>query len=412
MSKVFKPRRGSTSQVAPFVGEAHEVILNTTTNTLHVMDGLTAGGFPLAKEGDLNSFKASQSTRDAEQDAAISAAQNAASKALVSAVIEDGELVLTYGDGTVKRESLPGGLPLGTLMPYTGKDVPAGFLRADGATYTGMRASFPEFYEWVVASGLTVPLADYALVEGSCGFYGLDQSTGTVRMPTLAAGVFGTTAAGQYGAAVQAGLPNITGQFGAVKSYKQPTTTGAFGYAGQGTADVGDYADTPRYENLYGFDASLSSPIYGASDTVQPPHVKYPWVISVYNAAVSPSVAEASQFVGLLDGKADVNLGNVTDEGKAAVVGWGMPDYSAGVDIVAYSSSGYTAPTNGFVTLGWGNITDEVYILVNGVKVSGKERTAGASYVNASALVKKGDVIKTTGNYELTLFVFFPLGRG
>lgn len=260
-----------------------------------------------ARDAELSANAASQSTRDAAQDAAISEAQTAANNAvngaLISAVIEDGELVLTYGNGSVKRESLPGGLPLGTLMPYTGKDVPAGFLRADGSTYSNMRASFPEFYDWVVESGLTVPLGSYALVEGSCGFYGLDTSTGTVRMPTLAAGVFGTTAAGQYGAAVGAGLPNITGKTTGMLNCYSFSASGAMQFT-----ELGNYYNgisSNQKSSSLSFDASRSNPIYGASDTVQPPHVKYPWVISVYNAAVAPSVAEASQFVGLLDGKAD-----------------------------------------------------------------------------------------------------------
>ena len=60
-----------------------------------------------------------------------------------------------------------------------------------GATYTNMTDSFPAFYAWMKASGLAVPMASYALVEGSCGRYGLDESTGAVRMLTLEAGVFG-----------------------------------------------------------------------------------------------------------------------------------------------------------------------------------------------------------------------------
>jgi hypothetical protein len=170
-----------------------------------------------------------------------------------------------------------------------------------------MRTAFPEFYNWVAQSGLTVPLADYTLVEGSCGFYGLDTSTGTARMPTLAAGVFGTTVAGQYGQAVAAGLPNITGSllgdnnYGAVAT-RIFTTTGAYSTVRRGYGAGFDVGNDAR--DIY-FDASRSNSIYGNSDTVQPQHVKYPRVISVYNAAVPASVAQAGEFVELLDGKAD-----------------------------------------------------------------------------------------------------------
>lgn len=207
------------------------------------------------------------------------------------------------------------GLPMGTPIPYTGKDVPAGFLRADGVTYTNMNVVFPDFYDWVVTSGLTVPLANYTLIEGSCGYYGIDESTGTVRMPTLAAGVFGTVAAGQYGQAVQAGLPNITGGVEARPFPDAYVGNGSI-YNAYGAFTLGSKASNisatgvavtnvaANCDVAY-FDASRSSPTYGRSDTVTPAHVKYPWVIVVYNAAVPPSVAQAGEFVELLDDKMD-----------------------------------------------------------------------------------------------------------
>jgi hypothetical protein len=163
-----------------------------------------------------------------------------------------------------------------------------------------MRSSFPEFYEWVVNSGLTVALGSYALVEGSCGYYGLDTNTGTVRMPTLAAGVFGTTTAGQYGQAVQAGLPNITGTIGtfiggATGVFGAGTTVGSISLA------AGSAVTLTHYNKTFG--AHTVNSVYGRSDTVTPSHVQYPWVIVVYNAAVPPSVAQAGEFIDLLDGK-------------------------------------------------------------------------------------------------------------
>lgn len=227
------------------------------------------------------------------------------------------------GDGNVSVDV--GGLTLGTVLPYTGKDVPAGFLRADGATYTGMDKAFPGFYEWVVNSGLTVPLADYVLVEGSCGYYGLDTSNGTVRMPTLAAGVFGTVEAG-----------------------------------------------------------------------------KYPWIIFVYTAAVPASVAQAGEFVELLDGKADVNLGNVTAEGKAEIVGWMHPDYTAPVTISALP---YTAPAYGYIV---GRVTatgaTEGFLYINDILV-GQE---AGDHIDIQMFVAAGDIVtgKNINNRNLT---FLPL---
>lgn len=92
---------------------------------------------------------------------------------------------------------------------------------------------------------------------------------------------------------------------------------------------------------------------------------------------------------------------------KETIVCWGIPDYSAGIDI----TTGYTAPTNGFVVLlssGGGNdASSKMY--VNNVLVS--MTTIRAPYnqeTSASAFVKKGDVIKIE-YIKFTSFTFYPL---
>lgn len=256
-----------------------------------------------------------------------------------------------------KLEIRAPGVPIGTLLPYTGKDVPAGMLRADGAVYN-MKASFPDFYDWVVNYGPTVSLADYYLVEGNCGYYGLDESTGTVRMPTITNGFVGAATAGQYGQAVQAGLPNITGVITYITADNTNTNSGDYPTRGAFRWLAHDYSSRAALTSGSGsrdldFSASRSSPIYGNSDTVTPSHVKYPWVIVVYNAAVPPSVAQAGEFIGLLDGKAD--KAQVT-EGLATVV----------------------AP--GFVMSFAANSDPEGYLLCNGAAVS---RTTYAALFSA-----------------------------
>lgn len=74
MSKPLKPKRGTTAQHASYIGEAHEVTFDTDKNTLVAHDGVTAGGFPLAKSAELEAFKTAQAAKDAAQDAAINSA--------------------------------------------------------------------------------------------------------------------------------------------------------------------------------------------------------------------------------------------------------------------------------------------------------------------------------------------------
>jgi len=62
MSEQLQLRRGTASQVAAFTGAQGELAVDTTNNVLHVNDGATAGGWPLAL-----------ATRTAVSDAAYSA---------------------------------------------------------------------------------------------------------------------------------------------------------------------------------------------------------------------------------------------------------------------------------------------------------------------------------------------------
>ena len=53
MAQTLQHRRTTTSALAPQVGTAGEIFMDETKKTLVVMDGITAGGFPMAKESDL-----------------------------------------------------------------------------------------------------------------------------------------------------------------------------------------------------------------------------------------------------------------------------------------------------------------------------------------------------------------------
>lgn len=291
-----------------------------------------------------------------------------------------------------------GGLPLGTAFPYTGKDVPPGTLRADGTTYTDMRAAFPDFYAWVVASGLTVPLGSYALVEGSCGFYGVDESTGTVRMPTLAAGVFGADAASKYGQAVEAGLPNITGYFisGSQSGFASTSKVGGAFYVATEVSTHTAALNGDAYTSYpMGIDASRSNPIYGKSDTVTPSHVKYPWVIVVYNAATPMSMVEAAEFLTMLDGKASkedllnaIPAGFIMDfAGNTEPAGRWLPAWTgAAVSRTTYAELFAAIGTtygagDGSTTFNLPNLTDRVR---QGGATAGEYKEAGLPNITGS----------------------------
>lgn len=91
------------------------------------------------------------------------------------------------------------------------------------------------------------------------------------------------------GTTVEAGLPNITGTFVAAlrdgfTDYSHAGITGAFYENGTTTGDdtynsVLSGVGIPSGGAPFGFDSSRSNPIYGASDTVQPPaYFTYTWL--------------------------------------------------------------------------------------------------------------------------------------
>lgn len=73
--------------------------------------------------------------------------------------------------------------------------------------------------------------------------------------------------------------------------------------------------------------------------------------------------------------KANTDLGNVSATGKATAIGWGMPDYSAGISLTS-SNLPYTAPYAGII---YGRF------VVSSSATSGRKL-----YVNSSAVVETG----------------------
>lgn len=103
---------------------------------------------------------------------------------------------------------------------------------------------------------------------GNCGFFALDKENKTFKVPTITDAFL---QAGTPGVFKEAGIPNILGKFesGANSSWADTRTgwEGAF-KLGKARGGSGERRGMSQYQGE--FDASLSNPIYGNSDTVQP----------------------------------------------------------------------------------------------------------------------------------------------
>lgn len=290
-----------------------------------------------------------------------------------------------------------------------------------GETIASADTIYPDFYNWVEShTELQTTAEEYetALTTyGECAKYVL--SNGSLRLPKLTNYIKMANAAEGITQS-EAGLPNITGTFGGVlrgdNAASITVTEGAFVDEGSiGAKTSGAKISAEGYWRLVSFDAAISSKVYGNSDTVTPAHTTlFPWVFA-YNASVPASTAQAAEFQEGLSGKADTNLANTTPSQTFInkSVGWGIPDYTAGVSLTA--NTDITITENGVIA---GEISAAVgyyvRIYINGVLVlqvgsEQSQRCRGPFY----APVSKGDVvlIKTESNSVLTLGNFYPFRK-
>ena len=245
--------------------------LSTASAPLYHPDTPLGDGETITMEGGMlkitEHFKQAQAAKDAEQDAAIASS-------LTSATIDGGDLVLTYGDGSTKRVQLPAGKSVGDLwMGFDSKSKPANVQLYAGQLLS--RASYEAHSAFVLGGNRTVlSESDWQAqvsANGFCPFYSSGDGSTTYRMPLIKGVhpqfVAALAEAGQY---IKAGLPNITGTASARDSDISDVVSGAF-Y--QGASKYGLAFSRWDTSGSECFDASRSNPIYGKSDTVQPPSV-------------------------------------------------------------------------------------------------------------------------------------------
>jgi hypothetical protein len=112
-----------------------------------------------------------------------------------------------------------------------------------------------------------------------------------------------------------------------------------------------------------------------------------------------------------LNGKADVDLGNInpTQNIKDMIVGWGIPDYSAGVSV---SDTGtFICPSDGCIGFRTSdaNNTNASTPYVNGTRVVANGWCSTHCYYPFTFFVSKNDVVTWTNNSYDSVITFFPL---
>lgn len=138
-----------------------------------------------------------------------------------------------------------------------------GFIKANGATVKA--SEYPRLLAWVQAAGMTVTAEQY---KTDCSKYVYDEAADTLILPNTTGRVL---QGGETAKSVEAGLPNITGSVSCVASdlHNSMTCSGAF-YKDSNSPAYYKEGSQGNIQTVI-IDASRSNPIYGASDTVQPP---------------------------------------------------------------------------------------------------------------------------------------------
>ena len=122
--------------------------------------------------------------------------------------------------------------------------------------------------EWQATALLTV--------GGQVGKFVVDDNAGTIRLPKIIMPIQGLTDLSKLAEIVEAGLPNITGEF--VGGNQNGTVSGALVKDGNSKSSQ---EGSSYKEAQMSFDASLSNPTYGNSNTVQQEQIQYPYFIQV-----------------------------------------------------------------------------------------------------------------------------------
>ena len=158
---------------------------------------------------------------------------------------------------------------VGSVTAFAGNTLPEGWLLCDGSAVNR------ETYA-----------ALYSVIGGT---YGAGDGSTTFNLPNLTDKFIQGNATS--GTEHSAGLPNITGSAGAITNWgyvNDSGTLGAFYFGGNSTEYMKvdwDGSMQTRRPYDWNFDASRSNPIYGNSNTVQPPAVTMKYAI--YSGVVS-----------------------------------------------------------------------------------------------------------------------------
>lgn len=273
-------------------------------------------------------------------------------------------LVLPKGD---KGDVGPAGtMPVGTIFPHTCSStfVPENSLPCNGIEYS--QTQFPALWtDWLVGGRLnTCTYSQYQSdidTYGKCGKWGLDTENGKFKTPYIPDGTH-----------IQQAMTD--GELGKSYNARKPNNN----------------------EGIFS-DASRSNPFNGATDTVQTDAVSLRYFVVVATGSINQSEMDWSAWASSLQGKANVDMDNLSTAGKAEVAGLGfMADLKediSGQVSMTNSPVFYTAERTGYVYVVGDNAQTGLFLNVY---------TSESTAVNPSTLMSQQFYLSSgSGNASL-----------
>lgn len=235
----------------------------------------------------------------------------------------------SVSDGTVKwgvknlQDASKLGLPVGFETFTLNPNLQAGWLPLLGGEYS--RTAYADLWAWVqTQQGYLLEesawQAKAAANGGNVPFYSKGDGSSTFRVPALKCWVKGADSISEIGGYLTAGLPNITGSttwavngtlgaYSVQNPYHQNTGALSVETDGKAYGAIGSQGEDSANSNVsVNIDASLSNPIYGSSDIVQPPSIVGLWCVKAYGTVTNVGSTDVSNIaVGLTEVETRVN---------------------------------------------------------------------------------------------------------
>lgn len=309
------------------------------------------------------------------------------------------------------RAWLGSSLPTGFIIPAVGKISDERFTLLDGKTLS--RAGTYEAFcnkvvsevqagNWFACSEdeYAQDLSDF----GQCGKFVV--SNDYIRIPTITRFIGATITLSEIGKTYKESLPNIEGDF--PQQANSENIAGNAFYAGKNGQVL--FGTSWGQSDRLSFDASRSSSTYQDEAKVQPDHTKYPYYMVVSTEGQTAEVGiDINKVYEDLNLKATTDLSNVASVAssfKEASVGWGMPDYSAGV--TKTKDVNYTETVDGFVVVNVAGASYNNFFYLADYSFNLRTQGSYSHGVLATFYVPKGTLYKYSGANP-SKYIFFPL---